>query len=90
MGSERVCWDNAVAETFFATLKKELVYRRAWPTKRELEIEIFEYIEGFYNRRRRHTALGMLSPNEQLAADRGPVFNHCQPSISTTTTTPSS
>jgi transposase InsO family protein len=54
MGSTGVCWDNAVAETFFATLKKELVYRRTWPTRRELETEIFEYIEGFYNRQRRH------------------------------------
>jgi putative transposase len=62
MGSTGQCWDNAVAETFFATLKKELVYRRSWPTRRELETEIFEYIEGFYNRRRRHTMLGMLSP----------------------------
>jgi len=62
MGSTGVCWDNAVAETFFATLKKELYHRRSWPVRRELEAEIFEYIEGFYNRRRRHTTLGMLSP----------------------------
>ena len=62
MGSTGVCWDNAVAETFFATLKKELVYRSSWPTRQGLTSEIFEYIEGFYNRRRRHTKLGMLSP----------------------------
>jgi len=62
MGSTGQCWDNAVAETFFATLKKELVYRRSWPTRRELEAEIFEYIEAFYNLRRKHTTLGMLSP----------------------------
>lgn len=62
MGSTGVCWDNAVAETFFATLKKELVYRQTWPTRRELEAEVFEYIEGFYNLRRRHSLLGMLSP----------------------------
>ncbi len=70
MGSTGVCWDNAVAETFFATLKKELYHRRTWPSRRELETEIFEYIEGFYNRRRRHTTLGMLSPAdyEQQAA----------------------
>ncbi len=42
MGSTGVCWDNAVAETFFATLKKELVYRQSWPTRRELMGEIFE------------------------------------------------
>jgi len=64
MGSKGVCWDNAVAETFFATLKKELVYRRSWPTRRELETAVFDYIESFYNRRRRHTTLGMLSPLE--------------------------
>jgi transposase InsO family protein len=62
MGSVGDCYDNAVAETFFATLKKELVYRRSWPTRRELRSEVFEYIEGFYNPRRRHSTLGMLSP----------------------------
>jgi putative transposase len=62
MGSRGVCWDNAVAETFFATLKKELVHRSAWPTRRELASEVFEYIEAFYNRQRRHSTLGMLSP----------------------------
>ena len=64
MGSNGVCWDNAVAETFFATLKKELVYRHSWPTRRELDRRVFEYIEAFYNRQRRHTTLGMLSPVE--------------------------
>lgn len=64
MGSTGVCWDNAVAETFFATLKKELLYRRSWPTRNELISEIFEYIEAFYNRTRRHSTLGMLSPVE--------------------------
>ena len=64
MGSVGDCYDNAVAETFFATLKKELVYRRSWPTRQELCSEVFEYIEGFYNPRRRHSTLGMLSPVE--------------------------
>ncbi len=64
MGSRGDCWDNAVAETFFATLKKELVYRRSWPTRQELISEIFEYIEAFYNRQRRHSTLGYLSPAE--------------------------
>jgi putative transposase len=62
MGSVGDCYDNAVAETFFATLKKELVHRRSWPTRRELACEVFEYIEAFYNRRRRHSTLGSLSP----------------------------
>src|SRR3954452_5517944 len=53
MGSRGDAYDNAVAESFFATLKKELVHRRSWPTRRELAIEVFEYIEAFYNRVRR-------------------------------------
>ena len=62
MGSRGDCFDNAVAESFFATLKKELIHRRSWPTKAELRSEVFDYIEAFYNRRRRHSTLGMLSP----------------------------
>jgi putative transposase len=64
MGSRGDCFDNAVAESFFATLKKELIHRRAWPTKAELRGEVFEYIEIFYNHRRRHKRLGPLSPSE--------------------------
>ena len=62
MGSRGDAYDNAVAETFFATLKKELIHRRTWPTRRELQSAVFEYIEAFYNRERRHSTLGMLSP----------------------------
>jgi len=62
MGSRGDCFDNAVAESFFATLKKELVHRRPWPTRAELRTEVFDYIETFYNRRRRHTTLGHRSP----------------------------
>jgi transposase InsO family protein len=62
MGSTGDCFDNAVAESFFATLKKELVHRQTWPTRRELTGEVVEYIEAFYNRVRRHSTLGMLSP----------------------------
>jgi putative transposase len=62
MGSVGDCYDNAVAESFFATLKKELVHRRSWPTRRELTSEIFEYLEAFYNRTRRHSTLGYLTP----------------------------
>jgi len=64
MGSKGDCYDNAVAESFFATLKKELVHRRSWPTRRELIGEVFEYIEAFYNRARRHSTLGYLTPEE--------------------------
>ncbi len=57
-------YDNAVAESFFATLKTELIHRRSWPTRRELGSAVFEYIEAFYNRDRRHSTLGMHSPAE--------------------------
>ena len=62
MGSRGDCYDNAVAESFFATLKKELIHRRTWPAKAELRLEVFDYIEVFYNRQRRHSTLGQLSP----------------------------
>ena len=56
------CWDNAVVESFFGTLKKELIYRRSWATRQEAAAAIHEYIEIFYNRRRRHSTLGGISP----------------------------
>ena len=56
------CWDNAVAESFFATLKRELVDGRDWATRAEARAAIFEYVEVFYNGHRRHSALGYLSP----------------------------
>jgi putative transposase len=62
MGSRGDAYDNAVAETFFATIEKELVNRRSWPDRLELQSAVFEYIEAFYNRQRRHSTLGMLSP----------------------------
>jgi putative transposase len=62
MGSKGDCYDNAVAESLFATLKKELVHRRSWATRHELISEVFEYIEAFYNRTRRHSTLEYLSP----------------------------
>lgn len=56
------CWDNAVAESFFATLKVELGHGRHWPTRAQARRAIFDYIEFFYNPRRRHSSLGYLSP----------------------------
>ena len=56
------CWDNAVAESFFGTLKVELVHDAAWETRTTARTELFEYIEVFYNGQRRHSALGYLSP----------------------------
>ncbi|HVF10945.1 MAG TPA: IS3 family transposase, partial [Abditibacteriaceae bacterium] len=56
------CWDNAVLESFFATLQKELVYREDYTSREEAQREVFEYIEVYYNRQRRHSALGYLAP----------------------------
>ena len=56
------CWDNAVAESFFATLKIELVHDALWPTRAAARGAVFEYIEIFYNQQRRHSSLGFLSP----------------------------
>jgi len=56
------CWDNAVAESFFKSLKNELVYQRYFYTKKQAKAEIFEYIEFYYNRIRSHSYLGNLSP----------------------------
>ena len=61
------CWDNAVAESFFSTLKEELLYRGTWPTRSAAKRAIFEYIEVFYNRQRMHSALDYLAPAEYEA-----------------------
>ncbi len=58
----RQCWDNAVAESFFATLKEELVYRSTFSTRAIARAAIFEFIEVFYNRRRLHSSLGWKTP----------------------------
>ena len=62
MGSVGDCFDNAMAESFFATLECELLDRSTFHTRAEAECAIFEFIEGWYNPRRRHSALGYLSP----------------------------
>jgi transposase InsO family protein len=62
MGRTGVCWDNAMAESFFATLKTEFCYRRVWPTRERAKLEVGAWIEGRYNRRRRHASLGRISP----------------------------
>jgi putative transposase len=64
VGRPGTCWDNAVAESFFATLKNELIYRHAWPTRRHAQLAIFEFITGWYNQHRRHSTLGYCSPAE--------------------------
>ena len=67
------CWDNAVAESFFSTLKAELVHRTDFVSRSHARASVFEYIETFYNPRRRHSALGYLSPvdYEHPAARKG-------------------
>ena len=61
------CWDNACIESFFGTLKRELVYHRHYATRDDATRDIFEYIEVFYNRQRRHSTLGYHSPAEYEA-----------------------
>ena len=62
MSGKGNCYDNAAVESFFKSLKAEMIWRRNWKTRREVEVAIFEYINGFYNPRRRHSALGWKSP----------------------------
>jgi transposase InsO family protein len=58
------CWDNAPVESFFGTLKQELVHRCRFATREAARQEVFKYIEAWYNRQRRHSSLGYLSPAE--------------------------
>ena len=66
------CWDNAVAESFFATIKVELIHQQSWPTRAAAQRAVFEYIEVFYNRQRLHSALGYRPPAEYDAARAAP------------------
>ena len=74
-GSAGDCYDNAMAESFFATLECELIDRHAFQTQAEARMAIFEFIEGWYNTRRRHSALGYLSPNDFESAVTRPEGN---------------
>ena len=58
------CWDNAVAESFFKTIKTEWIYRNKYATKRQATVSVFEYIETWYNTQRSHSSLNYLSPVE--------------------------
>ena len=64
MSDKGNCYDNAYAESFFHTLKTELIYQNNYQTREDAKQDIFEYIEVFYNRKRRHSALGYLSPEQ--------------------------
>ena len=63
IGRPGTCWDNAVAESFFATLKNELIYPHIWTTRQSARTEIFRFIEGWYNRARLHSTLDYSSPH---------------------------
>ena len=62
------CWDNAPMESFFATLKGELVEEYDYLTRDEARADVFQYVEGWYNRRRLHSGLGYLTPEQKVAA----------------------
>ena len=62
MGTVGDCFDNAMAESFFATLECELLDRTVFRTRDEARLEVFDFIEGFYNPKRRHSSIGYLSP----------------------------
>jgi transposase InsO family protein len=58
------CWDNSIAESFFATIKRELIDRHVWVSRSQARAAISEWIECFYNRQRRHSSISGLSPTE--------------------------
>ena len=64
MGRTGVCWDNAAAESFFATLKRELIYRYHWNDAKVLHQDLYWWIEAWYNNRRTHLTLGLRTPNQ--------------------------
>ena len=64
LGRTGICYDNAVAESFFASYKKELIHTRPWPDLKSVKKATFEWIEMYYNRTRRHSTLGYLTPDE--------------------------
>lgn len=66
VGRTGVCWDNAAAESFFATLKNEMYYRQSFPNRARARFAVAEYIEVFYNRRRLHSTLGYRTPFQAL------------------------
>lgn len=62
MSAQGNCYDNAAAEAFFSTLKRELIHRQCWGSQAEVELALFDYLESFYNRKRLHSSLGYCSP----------------------------
>ncbi len=70
MGATGVCWDNAAAESFFGTLKRELAHRRRWATRADARRDLMRWIEGWFNTRRLHSTLNYNSPLD----DREPLL----------------
>ncbi|MGW8955957.1 integrase core domain-containing protein [Streptomyces sp. NPDC055709] len=68
VGRTEQCWDNALAESFFATIKRELLDTTAWPSRAAARIAIFDFIEGWYSLHRLHSSLSSLSPADYEAA----------------------
>ncbi|MEV0747885.1 integrase core domain-containing protein [Streptomyces sp. NPDC050273] len=68
VGRTGQCWGNALAESFFSTIKRELLGTSAWPTRATAHTAIFDFIEGWYNLHRLHSSLGYLSPAEYETA----------------------
>lgn len=64
MGATGVCWDNAAAESFFGSLKRELAHRHRWATRAEARRAVIRWIEGWFNSRRLHSSLNYSTPNE--------------------------
>lgn len=64
LGRTGICYDNAVAESFFASYKKELIHTRPWPDLKSVQKATFAWIEAYYNRTRRHSTLDYLTPHE--------------------------
>jgi putative transposase len=65
------CWDNAAIESFFSTLKTERTNRKRYASRDEVRADVFDYIERFYNPRRRHSTLGQVSPDQFERANEG-------------------
>jgi putative transposase len=78
MGSVGDAYDNAMAESFLATLECELLHRHRFRTRTEARLAVFDYLEGFYNPHRRHSALGQLSPADYESSHQ-PQYASAQP-----------
>jgi putative transposase len=70
VGRTGQCWDNALAESLFATIKRELIHTRSWPTRKAAHRAIFEYIESWYNLHCKHSTLGFRSPAQYETNDQ--------------------